>query len=109
MDKPSYQFVKPYSKGQITIPLEFRRFLDIDEETWLHLSVQGKKIVIEPIRRKEGEDAKYQTSEEKFPSVDQEEYKLVVKDAKGKYGEKIVEENEKVRKEIEERLEKLGL
>ena len=109
MSKPSFQFVKPYSKGQITIPLEFRKYLGINEDTWLHLKIKDGKIIIEPVEKKKPSEKGYQAVKEKPPAVDQEEYKTMIKDAKGSYGKKIVEENEKVRKEIEERLEKLDL
>ncbi len=109
MGKPKFQFVKPYSKGQITIPLEFRKFLGINEDTWLHLSIQGGKIVIEPVNKDELDKEGYSIGKDQNPTVDQEKYKSIVSDVKGKYGEKIVEENERVRKEIEERLEKLDL
>jgi AbrB family looped-hinge helix DNA binding protein len=109
MSKPSFQFVKPYSKGQITIPLEFRKYLDIDEDTWLHLTIEDGKIVIEPVEKEKPRETGYKTVEERSPAVDQKKYKTMIKEAKGSYGEKIVEENERVRKEIEERLEKLDL
>lgn len=109
MDKPNFQFTKPYSKGQITIPLEFRKYLEIDEDTWLHLSIRAGKIIIEPVKKDKLENGKYPVMEEQFPSVSQKEYRNMISEVKGSYGEKIVEENERVRREIEERLEKLDL
>lgn len=58
MDKPGVQFTKPYSKGQITIPLEFRKFLGIEEDTWLLMMAEKEKIVIIPIDKKRIEKLK---------------------------------------------------
>ena len=89
--------------------VELTKYLDIDEDTWLHLTIKDGKIVIEPVEKEKPRETAYKTVAEKSPAVDQEEYKTMIKEAKGSYGEKIVEENERVRKEIEERLEKLDL
>jgi AbrB family looped-hinge helix DNA binding protein len=44
------KLVKPLPKGQITIPIEFRRRLKIDENTILRLSLKGSKIEVLPLR-----------------------------------------------------------
>lgn len=44
------KLVKPLSKGQITLPIAFRRRLNIDESTILRLSLRGSKIEILPLR-----------------------------------------------------------
>lgn len=44
------KLVKPLSKGQITLPIEFRRRLKIDENTILRLSLKGSKIEVLPLR-----------------------------------------------------------
>jgi AbrB family looped-hinge helix DNA binding protein len=46
----STRLVKPYAKGQITIPAEFRKQLGIDEGTLLRLKLIGSKIEITPVR-----------------------------------------------------------
>jgi len=46
----STRLVKPYAKGQITIPAEFRKRLGIDESTLLRLKLIGSKIEITPVR-----------------------------------------------------------
>jgi AbrB family looped-hinge helix DNA binding protein len=46
----SIRLVKPYAKGQITIPAEFRKRLGIDENTLLRLKLKGSKIEITPVR-----------------------------------------------------------
>lgn len=44
------KLVKPLAKGQITLPIEFRRRLKIDENTILRLSLKGSKIEVLPLR-----------------------------------------------------------
>lgn len=51
MDKRgTIRLVKPYAKGQITIPADFREKLGIDENTILQLQIKGSKIEITPLR-----------------------------------------------------------
>ena len=44
------KLVRPLPKGQITIPIEFRRRLKIDDKTILSLSLKGSTIEILPLR-----------------------------------------------------------
>jgi bifunctional DNA-binding transcriptional regulator/antitoxin component of YhaV-PrlF toxin-antitoxin module len=44
------KLVRPLPKGQITLPIEFRRRLKIDDKTILNLSLKGSKIEILPLR-----------------------------------------------------------
>ena len=44
------RLVKPYAKGQITIPAEFREKLRIDEDSILQLTLKGSIIEITPLR-----------------------------------------------------------
>jgi bifunctional DNA-binding transcriptional regulator/antitoxin component of YhaV-PrlF toxin-antitoxin module len=48
--KPLRKLVRPLPKGQITLPIEFRRRLKIDDKTILSLSLKGSKIEILPLR-----------------------------------------------------------
>ncbi len=48
--KPLTKLVRPLSKGQITLPIEFRRRLRIDDRTILSLTLKGSKIEILPLR-----------------------------------------------------------
>jgi bifunctional DNA-binding transcriptional regulator/antitoxin component of YhaV-PrlF toxin-antitoxin module len=48
--KPLTKLVRPLPKGQITLPIEFRRRLKIDDKTILSLSLKGSKIEILPLR-----------------------------------------------------------
>lgn len=49
-EKAPIRLVKPYAKGQITIPADFRQQLGIDENTILELRLKGTKIEITPLR-----------------------------------------------------------
>jgi len=44
------RIVKPMAKGQITIPAEFRRRLNIGPDTFLQLTLKEGKIEIVPLR-----------------------------------------------------------
>jgi AbrB family looped-hinge helix DNA binding protein len=48
--KDPTRFVKPYAKGQVTIPVEFRQRLGIDENTILRMELKGSRIEITPLR-----------------------------------------------------------
>ena len=51
------RLVRPLPRGQITLPIDFRRRLKIDEQTILRLSLKGAKIEIlplHPLAQKEG-------------------------------------------------------
>lgn len=41
--------VKIQTRGQITLPICFRKTLDIDENTWLMMYLDGQRIVIKKI------------------------------------------------------------
>ena len=49
--KPLTRLVRPLPKGQVTIPIAFRRRLNIDDRTLLSVAIKGEKIEISPIRR----------------------------------------------------------
>lgn len=48
--KPLTKLVKPLAKGQITLPIEFRRRLNIDEETILRITLKQDRIEILPLK-----------------------------------------------------------
>ncbi len=48
--KPLTKLVRPLAKGQITLPIEFRRRLNIDDQTILSLTLKGRQIEIVPLR-----------------------------------------------------------
>jgi len=49
-EKELTKVVKPLAKGQITIPVEFRRRLNIGADTFLQLTLKKGKIEIVPLR-----------------------------------------------------------
>ena len=48
-DMPLTEIVRPLRRGQLTIPVEFRRRLGIGDDTLLHLTLRGDKIEITPV------------------------------------------------------------
>lgn len=44
------KLVRPLRGGQITIPVEFRRALDFDENTMLRVTLSDGRLQIEPVR-----------------------------------------------------------
>lgn len=59
------KLVRSLPKGQITLPIEFRRRLKIDDKTILSLSLKGSTIEILPLRLADQADAlrEYETDE----------------------------------------------
>jgi AbrB family looped-hinge helix DNA binding protein len=47
--KNSCEMVKLQTRGQITLPVCFRRVLDIDENTWLVMYLEDQKIIIKKV------------------------------------------------------------
>lgn len=94
------KFIKPFSRGQVTIPKTYRDYLGIDEESWLKVSLQNKKILLQPvksIRVKESRVAK--------AKIDLNTYRENILKIKGAwFGEKEFKDFKKMRREIEERL-----
>jgi len=44
------KLVRLQAKGQITLPVQFRRRLKVDEDTILRVSLKGDEITISPLR-----------------------------------------------------------
>jgi len=65
-EKLMTKLVRPLSRGQITIPIEFRKKLGIDSNTILSLSLKGNKIEIVPaiVREVDDEDLREYTDKE---------------------------------------------
>lgn len=55
MAKGRTRIVRPGSKGQVTIPVEFRRALGIGEDTLLSISLAAGRLEIVPLRVSEAE------------------------------------------------------
>ncbi len=49
-DKPLSKLVRPLPRGQITLPVEFRRRLKIDAQTILSLTLKDDRLEIVPLR-----------------------------------------------------------
>lgn len=43
------KIVPPLSRGQITIPVEFRQKLGVDDNTLLNLTLKGNRLEITPV------------------------------------------------------------
>ena len=65
-EKLMTKLVRPLSRGQITIPVEFRKKLGIDTNTILSLALRGNKIEITPaiVREVDEEELREYTDEE---------------------------------------------
>jgi AbrB family looped-hinge helix DNA binding protein len=61
--KARRKLIKPLAKGQITIPLEFRKALGLDSETLLSVTLVEDHLEIRPIRQSE-EELRLYTDEE---------------------------------------------
>ncbi len=55
--------IRPTSKGQITIPKEIRNKLSINTDTYLDVSLEGKRIVLQPVDI-QADNARSYTAEE---------------------------------------------
>ncbi|OGE06208.1 hypothetical protein A3I53_00625 [Candidatus Curtissbacteria bacterium RIFCSPLOWO2_02_FULL_40_13b] len=53
----SVRFIKSFSKGQITIPKEFRKAIGVRDNFWLKLTIKGGKIVAEPVEKEKNKKA----------------------------------------------------
>jgi len=50
VEEDASQLVKPLAKGQITIPARFRRALGIDADTYLRITLEGRRLILTPVR-----------------------------------------------------------
>lgn len=103
-DNPQPRFIKPFSKGQITLPKDYRDYLGISDQSWLFLSLQGDSLVMKPVE-------KIKIDSQDSPQIIKaqvsfEKYKKMLPKIKGAFGEQIAEENKQIRKEIEDRFKK---
>ena len=48
--KANTKVIRPLRSGQITIPIEFRQKLEIDEHTLLQIALVGNELHIRPVR-----------------------------------------------------------
>ena len=71
--KPLTKLVRALAKGQITLPIEFRRRLGIGKETILSLNLKGDRIEIVPLLHPLGQG-------EKLRSYSQDEIQRFLKE-----------------------------
>jgi len=101
---PFSKFVKPYSRGQITIPQDFREYLGVGVDDWLFLTIKNDALIIKPIKK---EKVMVQKMNIVKPKTSFKNYLKIIPPAKGAFGPEFEEENKQVRKEVEKRLKKL--
>ena len=88
------KFIKSFSKGQITIPKEFRHALGLKDESWFQLTLDQGKIIAEPM----------------YKPPNQNTYLSKLKKMKTNWFTKdCVREIKEGRKEVEKRLRRNGL
>ena len=44
------RFIKPFSKGQITIPKNYRDYLGINDKRWVMISLFKDQILLRPVK-----------------------------------------------------------
>jgi bifunctional DNA-binding transcriptional regulator/antitoxin component of YhaV-PrlF toxin-antitoxin module len=92
------QFVRTYSRGQVTIPQNYRDYLGITDGSWLKIFLKENGLFIQPLKEeKMGAEKKTFIVKPTVPFTD---YLRRVKKAKGAFGQSLVMENKKIRKEI---------
>lgn len=91
------KFIQPFSRGQITLPKDYREYLGINEKSWLKISLLDDEILIQPVK-----DAK--ESRVIKPKISREAYLKKLLKIKGAWFNK--KEIDEVRAEIEERLDR---
>jgi len=94
------RFIRPFSRGQITIPKDYREYLDIDENSWLRIVLKEDQILIKPIEE-ERQQRKLK------PKISFEKYLKMLPQIQGVFGDELAKENKQIRKEVEKRLKKI--
>lgn len=93
------RFIKPFSKGQITLPKDYREHLGIDENSWLRISLWDEQILVQPVKD-------LQKTRRIKPRMSKKTYLKTLLKIKGDWLKG--EEMKKTRKEIEKRLLRNG-
>ena len=89
------QFIKPFSRGQITLPKRYRDYLGINENSWLKISLEDNKIFLQKIQ--EAQESRIIKS-----TVSRNDYLKKILEIRGKWFSE--DEYKKTRKGIEKRL-----
>lgn len=97
---PQPKFIKPFSKGQITLPKDYREYLGIDENSWLRIALREDEILIKPVE-KEGQRRTIK------PKISLKKYLKILPQIQGAFGNELVKENRQIRKEVEKRLRRI--
>ncbi len=71
------------SKGQITIPVDFRKKLDTD---LVEVTMEGEKIIIKPIKKMGGILQKYAMKDKSIEEVMEKEKKVMANTFRQKHG-----------------------
>ena len=75
------KFIKSFSRGQITIPKDFRERLGVSEEFWMKIFVDDGKLIVEPVQSKKTKDDYLKSllsmKTDWFSDDDYEDYKKV--------------------------------
>ena len=50
MTSQNPRYIKSFSKGQITVPKEFRETLGLGDIFWMQIYIEGSKIIAEPTK-----------------------------------------------------------
>lgn len=94
------KFIKPFSRGQITLPKNYREYLGIDENSWLRITLREDEILIKPVE-KEGQRRTIK------PKISLKKYLKILPQIQGAFGDELVGENKQIRKEVEKRLRRI--
>jgi len=96
------QFIRTYSRGQVTIPQNYREYLGISDGSWLKIFLKGSGLFIQPLK-KEKTEVKKNTFIVKA-TIPFTEYLNKIKSAKGVFGQVVAKENKKIRKKVAQSL-----
>lgn len=89
------KFIKPFSRGQVTLPKNYRDYLGIDENSWLKVCLWNNQILIKPVKEVESQKAIK-------PKIGLKAYRKILFKIKGGWFDE--REHKKMRNEIEKRL-----
>lgn len=96
------KFIKPFSRGQITLPKDYRDFLGIDSNSWLFLTIQDDSLIIKPVKKENFITTKKPRILK--AKISQKTYlKNLLKIKSSWFSEKDLGDYKKIRQEIEER------
>ena len=95
------QFARIYSRGQLTIPKEYRDYLGIYDGDWLKVALADQGLLLQPIKERKVVKEKRLKVKPKIPLGN---YLKKVVRVKGLFGAALERDNKKIRAEVEEKL-----